>query len=147
MTSRSRKKFPVRVSETERVKITLPCFKSLTAADLSPKDDFDQLFNFQGPVISQCTISACSSSHVARSHLTGSSAHVTSGTAPHAYVATVWLPRQQDEDGVVSISAMDTDDDFGVSMTVKKEGKPLVRGKLLLVLLGIEFTHAPAVYV
>ena len=56
MTSRSRNKFPVRVSETKRVKITLPCFKSLTAADLSPKDDFDQLFNFQGPVISECTI-------------------------------------------------------------------------------------------
>ena len=56
MTSRSRKKFPVRVSETKRVKITLPCFKSLTAADLSPKDDVDQLFNFQGPVISECTI-------------------------------------------------------------------------------------------
>ena len=49
-------KFPVRVSETKLVKITLPCFKSLTAADLSPKDDFDQLFNFQGPVISECTI-------------------------------------------------------------------------------------------
>ena len=49
-------KFPVRVSETKLVKITLPCFKSLTAADLSPKDDFDQLFNFHGPVISECTI-------------------------------------------------------------------------------------------
>ena len=56
MTSRSRKKFPVRVSETKRLEITLACFKSLTAADLSPKDDFDQLFNFQGPVISECTI-------------------------------------------------------------------------------------------
>ena len=56
MTSWSRKKFPVRVSEAKLVKITLPCFKSLTAADLSPKDDFDQLFNFQGPVISECTI-------------------------------------------------------------------------------------------
>ena len=56
MTSRSRKKFPVLVSETKRVKTTLPCFKSLTAADLSPKDNFDQLFNFQGPVISECTI-------------------------------------------------------------------------------------------
>ena len=56
MTSRSRKKFPVRVSETKRVKFTLACFKSLTPADLSPKDDFDQLFNFQGPVISECTI-------------------------------------------------------------------------------------------
>ena len=56
MTSRSRKKFPVQVSETKRVKITLPWFKSLTAADLSPKDDFDQLSNFQGPVISECTI-------------------------------------------------------------------------------------------
>ena len=59
MTSRSRKKFPVRVSEAKRVKITLPCFKSLTAADLRPKDDFDQLFNFQGPVISECTRSVC----------------------------------------------------------------------------------------
>ena len=57
MTSRSRKKFPVRVSETKRVKITPACFKSLTAADLSPKEDFDQLFNFQGPVISECTYS------------------------------------------------------------------------------------------
>ena len=56
MTSRSRKNFPARVSQTKRVKITLPCFKSLTDADLSPKDDFDQLFNFQGPVISECTI-------------------------------------------------------------------------------------------
>ena len=56
MTSRSRKKFPVRVSETKRVKITQACFKSLTAADLSPNDDFDHLFNFQGPVISECTI-------------------------------------------------------------------------------------------
>ena len=56
MMSRSRKKFPVRVSKTKLVKITLPCFKSLTAANLSPKDDFDQLFNFQGPVISECTI-------------------------------------------------------------------------------------------
>ena len=51
-----REKIPVRVSETKRVNITLPCFKSLTAADLSPKDDFDQLFNFQRPVISECTI-------------------------------------------------------------------------------------------
>ena len=56
MTSWSLKKFPVRVSETKLVKITLPCFKSLTAADLSRRDDFDQLFNFQGPVISECTI-------------------------------------------------------------------------------------------
>ena len=56
MTSQSRKKFPVRVSETKRVNITLACFRSLTAADLSPKDDFDQLFNFQGPIISECTI-------------------------------------------------------------------------------------------
>ena len=56
MTSWSLKKFPVRVSETKRVNITLACFRSLTAADLSPKDDFDQLFNFQGPVISECTI-------------------------------------------------------------------------------------------
>ena len=81
--------------------------------------------------------SACSSSRVVRSHLTGSSARVTSGTAPHAYSATVWLPRRQYEDGV--LSAMDTDDDFGalVCMTIKKEGKPLNRGKLLLVLLGI----------
>ena len=29
--------FPVRISETKRVKITLPCFKILTAADLSKK--------------------------------------------------------------------------------------------------------------
>ena len=53
------KSFPCEVSETKLVKITLPCFKSLTAANLSPKDDFDQLFNFQGPVISECTIVAC----------------------------------------------------------------------------------------
>ena len=46
----------MRVSETKQVKITLACFKSLTAADLSPKDEFYQLFNFQGPVISECTI-------------------------------------------------------------------------------------------
>ena len=56
MTSWSRKEFPVRVSETKLVKITFPCFKSLTAADLCRKDDFDLLFNFQGPVISECTI-------------------------------------------------------------------------------------------
>ena len=56
MMSRSRKKLPVRESETKWVKITLPCFKSLTAADLRTKDDFDQLFNFQGPVLSECTI-------------------------------------------------------------------------------------------
>ena len=46
----------MRVSDTKLVKITLPFFKILTAADLSRKDDFDQLFNFQGPVISECTI-------------------------------------------------------------------------------------------
>ena len=41
MTSRACKKFPMRVSETKQVKITLACFKSLSAADLSPKDEFD----------------------------------------------------------------------------------------------------------
>ena len=40
------KKFPMRVSETKQVKITLACFKSLTAADLSPKDEFDQPSQF-----------------------------------------------------------------------------------------------------
>ena len=49
MTSRARKKFPMRVSETKQVKITLACFKSLTAVDLSPKDEFDQLFNSRDP--------------------------------------------------------------------------------------------------
>ena len=61
MTSRPRKKFPMRVNETKQVKITLACFKSLTDADLSLKDEFDQLFNFQGPVISECTIVHASS--------------------------------------------------------------------------------------
>ena len=57
ITSRSRKKFPVRISETKRVKITLPRFSILTAADLSiKKNDFEQLFNFQGPVNSECTL-------------------------------------------------------------------------------------------
>ena len=56
MTSRSRKKFPVRISETKRVIITLPRFSILTVADLSQKDNFEELFNFQGPVISECTI-------------------------------------------------------------------------------------------
>ena len=64
MTSRARKKFPMRVSETKQVKITLACFKSLTAANLSPKDEFDQLFNFQGPVISECTYNKYSRSKV-----------------------------------------------------------------------------------
>ena len=63
------KKFPMRVSETKQVKITLACFKSLTAADLSLKDEFDQVFNFQGPVISECTYSnavqlSCSRSNI-----------------------------------------------------------------------------------
>ena len=57
MTSRSRQKFPARLSETKRVKITIPHFSFLTAADLTPKEDFEQLFNFQGPVISECTLS------------------------------------------------------------------------------------------
>ena len=56
MTSRSRKKFRVQISETKRVKITLPYFSILTAADLSQKHEFEQLFNFQGPVISECPI-------------------------------------------------------------------------------------------
>ena len=47
------------MSETKGVKITLPRFSFLTAADLIPikiKEDFEQLFNFQRPVISECTI-------------------------------------------------------------------------------------------
>ena len=47
------KSFPC---ETKRVKITLPRFSNLTAADLSQKDNFELLFNLQGPVISECTI-------------------------------------------------------------------------------------------
>ena len=56
MTSRSRQKFPAQLSEAKRDKITIPHFSFLTAADLTPKEDFEQLFNFQGPVISECTI-------------------------------------------------------------------------------------------
>ena len=70
MTSRSRKKFPVQISETKLVKIPLPCFKSLTTADLSPKDDFDQLFNFQGPVISEWYYNTiCLSSSLLHAHV------------------------------------------------------------------------------
>ena len=56
MTSRSRQKIPERMSEAKLVKITLSRFSFLTASDLIPKEDFEQLFNFQGPVISECTI-------------------------------------------------------------------------------------------
>ena len=56
MTSRSRQKFPAQMSETKRVSITLPSFCFLIPADLTPKEDFEQLYNFQGPVISECTI-------------------------------------------------------------------------------------------
>ena len=56
MTSRLRQKFPERMSEAKRVKITLPRFSFLAASGLTPKEDFEQLFNFQGPVISECTI-------------------------------------------------------------------------------------------
>ena len=56
MTSWSRQKFPARLSEAKRVKITLPRFSFLTAADLTPKEDFEQLSNLQGHVISECTI-------------------------------------------------------------------------------------------
>ena len=62
ITSRSRQNFPTRMNGAKRVKITLPRFSFLSAADLTPKEDFEQLFNFQGPVISECTISATSSS-------------------------------------------------------------------------------------
>ena len=48
-------KFPVWIRETKRVKITLLRFSILTASDLSRKDDFEQLFNFEGPVVSECT--------------------------------------------------------------------------------------------
>ena len=41
------------MSEAKLVKITLPRFSFLTAADLTQKEDFEQLFNFQGPVISE----------------------------------------------------------------------------------------------
>ena len=58
-----RKKFPVRKSETKLVRIALPRFSILTAADLSLKDDFEQLFNFQGPVISECTIISVNPCH------------------------------------------------------------------------------------
>ena len=39
------------MSEAKRVKIILPRFSFLTAADLTPREDFEPLFNFQGPVI------------------------------------------------------------------------------------------------
>ena len=57
MTSRSRQKFPERMSGAKRIKITLPSFSFLTASDLTQTEDFEQLFHFQGPVISECTYS------------------------------------------------------------------------------------------
>ena len=36
--------------------MTRPCFRILTAADLSQQDNFEQLFSFQGPEISECTL-------------------------------------------------------------------------------------------
>ena len=48
MTSWLRKKFPVGVSETKRVKITLPCCKSLTAGIFEPKRRFWSAFPFPG---------------------------------------------------------------------------------------------------
>ena len=48
MTSRSRKKFPVQVREAKRVKITLPRFSFLTAADFSKKRRFWAAFLFSG---------------------------------------------------------------------------------------------------
>ena len=56
MTSRSLQKIPERMSEAKRVKIALPRFSFLTTSNLTPKEDFEQLFNFQGPIISECTI-------------------------------------------------------------------------------------------
>ena len=56
MTSHSRKIFCLQMSETKRVEITSPRFSFLTAADLSQKDDFEQLFNFKEIVISECAI-------------------------------------------------------------------------------------------
>ena len=88
MTSRSRKKFPVRVSETKRVKITPACFKSLTAPDLSPKDDFDQLFNFQGPVISECTIVG----YALSMWISGSSQNIYDSPGATIYVAPFLPP-------------------------------------------------------
>ena len=57
MTSRSRQKVPVPMSEAKRVKIyPPPRFSFWTGANLTPKEDFEQLFNYQGPIISECTI-------------------------------------------------------------------------------------------
>ena len=55
MTSRSRQKFPAQMSETKRVNITLPSFCFLIPTDFTQKK-FEQLFNFQGPVITECTV-------------------------------------------------------------------------------------------
>ena len=38
------------MSEATLVKIILPRFSFLIAADLTPREDFEQLFKFQGPV-------------------------------------------------------------------------------------------------
>ena len=46
LTSSSHQKFPTRMSEAKWVKTTLPHFSFLTAADLTPKEDFEQLFIF-----------------------------------------------------------------------------------------------------
>ena len=57
MTSWSRKKFPVRVLKRNKTgQNHTPLLQELDFPDLSRKDDFDQLFNFQGPVISEFTI-------------------------------------------------------------------------------------------
>ena len=56
MASHSRQKFPTRLSEAKQVEIIIPRFSFLTAADLTSKEDVEQLSNFQGPVISECTI-------------------------------------------------------------------------------------------
>ena len=81
---------------------------------------------------------------LAHSHLTGSSARVFR-TAPHAYVATVSIgfESRQSKDGVVSFSAMDTDDDFGVCVTVKKERKAprLRQDASMLLLLHTDMDH------
>ena len=55
MTSRSFKRFPANKRNKESPTHTSR-FKILTAAHLSPKGDFERLFNFQGPVISECII-------------------------------------------------------------------------------------------
>ena len=58
------------------------CF--LILADLTPKENFEQLFNFQGPVISECTIGvAFQAAHGRAKHVDFSADRKKFGSALH----------------------------------------------------------------